>query len=501
MDGKILFIFVFLMGGCTAQGPGETAAVTTTATSTSATTTSVSNEQNVTPNETPPGENWGTTYYIRSGGGSAVQCNGLADADYPGAGLNQPCAFNHLFWLLPPSGAPRMIGGDRVILAPGSYRMGFGAPNALGCASAFPWDCYMQAVPSGADAQHPTRIYGAGWNNGCAVKAELYGAERAARILNLSRSHHVRIECLEITDHAACVEFHSGGISCKRDTFPYGDWVPNGLYAADSSDMTLRNINIHGLANNGVLAGRLTDWTLEDVRIAGNGWAGWNGDISGGDSNSGTMIFRRVTIEWNGCGETFPGGQPTGCWGQSAGGYGDGLGTGETGGNWIFEDSKFLHNTSDGLDLLYHRGAGLITLERVRAEENAGNQIKTSGSAQILNSVIIGNCGYFSGRSFTYDVDDCRALGNAVSLRYDPGNAVTLSDSSIYSEGDCLLLATGNSCNGTESLVSRRNDFRRAPEFLNPDDRSCLFYSECGGLLLDDAGSTINDVDEGDYER
>jgi hypothetical protein len=40
----------------------------------------------------------------------------------------------------------------------------------------------------------------------------------------------------------------------------------------------LRDLDIHGLANTGIQAGRLTDWTVENVRLAGNGLAGWNGD-------------------------------------------------------------------------------------------------------------------------------------------------------------------------------------------------------------------------------
>ena len=40
---------------------------------------------------------------------------------------------------------------------------------------------------------------------------------------------------------------------------------------------------------------------LERVRIAGNGWVGWDGDLwdTEGDSNAGDMIFRRVVVEWN----------------------------------------------------------------------------------------------------------------------------------------------------------------------------------------------------------
>ena len=61
---------------------------------------------------------------------------------------------------------------------------------------------------------------------------------------------------------------------------------------------------------------------------------------------------------------------------EPRGGYGDGLGTGATAGNWVFEDSAFLHNTSDGLDLLYARAGSSITLRRVHAEGNAGDEIR-----------------------------------------------------------------------------------------------------------------------------
>ena len=101
-----------------------------------------------------------------------------------------------------------------------------------------------------------------------------------------------------------------------------------------------------------------TDWHVEDVRIAANGWAGWDADIQGDDSNSGRLHFIGWVVEWNGCAESYPGGQPIGCWAQTAGGYGDGFGSGSTGGDWIIQDSAFLHNTSDGLDLLYHSLGG-----------------------------------------------------------------------------------------------------------------------------------------------
>jgi len=65
------------------------------------------------------------------------------------------------------------------------------------------------------------------------------------------------------------------------------------------------------------------------------------------------------------------------------------VGTGDTGGDWIIEDSAFLHNTSDGLDLLYHSLGGRIVLDGVHAEGNAGNQVKVAGQLAITNSLLV----------------------------------------------------------------------------------------------------------------
>jgi hypothetical protein len=421
-----------------------------------------------------------TIYYVRPDGGSAAHCTGQVNAPYPGSGTGQPCAWDHPFRALPPGGAPRIAGGDTLIVAAGSYRMGYGAPGAGNCESEYPWDCTMPPIPSGPNPSNPTRILGGGWNTGCNNPPELWGTERAYYILNLTDSDNVEIACLELTDHSGCVEDHTGGLACQRDTYPYGDWADTGLYAADSANVHLRDLDIHGFANAGVHAGRLADWTVEDVRIAGNGWVGWDGDIDGDDWNSGTLHFRRWTVEWNGCGETYPGGQPAGCWGQTAGGYGDGVGTGETGGNWIIEDSAFLYNTSDGLDLLYTRLPGSsIEIRRTIAEGNAGNQIKTNGPTYIENTIIVGNCGYFNGQPFTHHVDDCRAAGNALALNLQPGDQATVMNATLASEGDCLVeVICEGSCDGSETVRLRNNIFLGQTDFLQPFENTCLIYTE-----------------------
>jgi len=421
----------------------------------------------------------GKTYYVRPDGGSVTQCTGLVDAPYAGSGAAQPCAWDHPFRALPPGGTPRIAGGDTLIIAAGSYMMGYGAPGAGSCEADSAWDCYMPPIPNGS-AGNPTRLLGIGWDTGCSDPPELWGTQRANMILNLTNASNVEIACLEITDHSGCVEFHTGGLACQRDSYPFGPWAPIGLYAEDSTYVSLHDLNIHGLAAAGVHAGRLTDWTVENVRIAGNGWVGWDGDIEGGDSNSGTLFFQDWTVEWNGCGETYPGEQPTGCWGQQAGGYGDGVGTGTTGGRWIIEDSAFLHNTSDGLDLLYTRLSGSsIEIRRTIAEGNAGNQLKTNGPTLIENSIIVGNCAFFEGQPSWNSGDSCRAAGNALSLTLRPGNQVTVVNSTLTSEGDCLVLAEcEGTCNGSERVRLRNNIFQGQTDYFQPFENTCLAWAE-----------------------
>ncbi len=420
----------------------------------------------------------GVTYFVRPDGGSATRCTGLVNAPDPGSGANQPCAWDHPFRALPPLETPRIAGGDTLLIGAGSYRMGYGAPGADTCDPYGAFGCLMAPIPGGPDPAHPTRILGDSQQ-----PPELWGAERPWFIVNLTDASNVEIGFLEITDHAGCVEFHTGGLACTRDDPPYGDWAGYGLHAEDSANAYLHDLDIHGLAAGGVHAGRLTDWTVERVRIAGNGSVGWDGDLWDdlGDSNAGALIFRHLTVEWNGCGETWPDGQPTGCWGQSAGGYGDGVATGESGGQWVIEDSLIRYNTSDGLDFLYIRAPGSsITIRRTKVEGNAGNQVKNYRAPFVLeNSIIVGNCGFFDGQPFTYNVDHCRALGDALALGLTAGNQAQIVNNTFSSEGDCLATAECyGGCNGGERALFRNNIFQGQTDFLQPFERTCLIYQE-----------------------
>lgn len=447
------------------------------------------------PPPPPPEEDWGTTYYIRPDGGTFEQCNGRYNEAYSGQ-ETQDCAWKHPFIALPPGGSSRIAASDRIIIANGDYRMGISANAGENCSSDFPWDCYMSRLPSGIDKDHPTRLYGENWKN-CTTKPRLYSVERAYQIINLVEQNNISLNCIEITDNSGCIEYHpDNAIRCNRDSYPYGDWGLNGIYAHDSSDITLKNLNIHGFAHAGIWAVRLSDWTLENVRIATNGKAGWHGDIFGRDgnnSNSGTMSFKNVTVEWNGCAEAYPSGDIDHCWGQSTNGYGDGIGLAATEGTWIFEDTKILYNSSDGLDLLYHIGSDPVILDRVHAEGNAGNQIKFRGNGVVRNSIIIGNCANFYNSSYSIlsgvhgnAGDICRSGGNTMAFAFDEGNNISVINSAIYSEGDCLIEAVhsdgGNAatCNNANFYLYN-NILVGDLDFTQGDgiERSCLIWTNC----------------------
>jgi hypothetical protein len=431
----------------------------------------------------------GTTFYIRPDGGSAEQCTGLANTPYSGSGINQNCAWNHPFQALPPGGTARIVGGDSLIIGKGSYMLGFGAPGTENCEYEGSYDCSMSPIPSGPDTDHPTRILGDGWDQNCTTPPELWGSGRPFHMVDMTDSSNVVLACLEITDHSSCIEDHvftTGGstYTCQRDTPPYGDWAAVGLYSEDSANVLLQDIYIHGMANTGILAGRLTDWTVENVRLVGNGLAGWNFDLVGDGSeseNHGTLTFRHWLVEWNGCGETYPDKEHIACWGQEAGGYGDGAGFGgTTGGHYIIEDSVFRYNTSDGLDMLYVRLPGsLIEIRRTISADNDGNQIKTSGDVILENSIIVSNCGYFHGMPFWNNDDDCRANGDALAVFLQPDGQAKVINSTISGNGNCLLI-TGctldQTCTGNEKLSMVNDLFQGQKVFWSQSDDTCFAW-------------------------
>ncbi len=427
-----------------------------------------------------PAPTAGTTYYVRPDGGTADQCTGLVDAPYPGSGTGRPCAWAHPFWALDGAWQWRLQGGDTLIIS-GDHMLGYGAPNAVEdyCSVDYPWGCHLPPLPSGPNPQNPTRLLGAGWDAGCPHPPQLWGTERAEWLIDLTGTSNAMVACLELTDHSGCAMDHcDAGVVCKRDNYPYGEYADYGILATDADHIVLRDLNIHGLGNGGILAARITDWTVENVRLGSNGQVGWNGDVGEDSSNGGTLTFRRLTVEWNGCPETYPGQQPAHCWAQElCGGYGDGFGVARSDGHWVFEDSLFRYNTSDGLDLLYvgvdHPDA-LVELHRCIAYGNAGNQFKIGGRSRLVNSLAVGNCAYFYGRPFAGDMgpldsgNHCRAGGAAISINLPQGRDAYIVNCTIAGAGWALAELQCNDldfpdqppCNGTERVYLQNSVFR-----------------------------------------
>ncbi|GAB3094341.1 hypothetical protein [Lysobacter terrae] len=354
-------------------------------------------------------------YYVRTDGGDAKECTGRADAAYPGKGSARACAWKSPAIALPQD-APRIAAGDVLLIAAGTY----------------PIAKQLSPVPSGLSPAFPTRVIGKPGK-----PPKLVGIDGIYSVLSLEGSDNVELGNLEITDNSDCVYKHtSPQVACTNAMA----WARIGLYARASRDVWLHDLDIHGMAARGINAGGLRNWTMERIKLNRNGTAGWDGNVDHdgpGNSNSGRIVIRNIEVAWNGCGERVATREPWACWAQKTGGYGDGFGTADTGGQWLIEDGHFHHNTSDGLDLRYMDGADStsVTLRRIRAEANAGNQVKVKGNALIEDSVLVGYCSFFKNRFFMTDKDLCRADGSTLQLVLTGHDVVTVRRNTIAGEG------------------------------------------------------------------
>src|SRR5258708_4572653 len=130
----------------------------------------------------------GTTYFVRTDGGTAQQCDGRHDAARHDGESRRACAWRHPFYALPPGRSARIRGGDTLIIGAGSYAMGIAAPaaaDAQKCRAEWPWDCHLPPLPSGLSAQRPTRILGVGFDRGCHKAPQLWGTEHASTVVDL----------------------------------------------------------------------------------------------------------------------------------------------------------------------------------------------------------------------------------------------------------------------------------------------------------------------------
>jgi hypothetical protein len=443
----------------------------------------------------------GAELYVRPDGGSWLQCNGTANTAYSSDVTGKNCAVSHIFELLDPQTKDvRMSGSDTVNImnnADGTeaeYAMGSHGNYTSGdCSSSWAYECGMPSIPSGT-AANPTIIRG-GNTEVCGVKPILWGTARANYIINIDKAEHIELSCLTITDKSSCIGasgYPDTSLICDRSA-PYNKpFADTGIIMRDSKEIILKDLNVQGLSK-GIHAGRLQNVSLDNVNIHANYSVGWDGDIAymGGDgsANTGTISFKDSSITFNGCGLIHnPGGsdhlEPHACAKQDIGGYGDGLGTGATGGDWVFENVKVLHNNSDGIDLLYHSLGGKVTIKNSHIEGNAGNQLKVAGNSEITNNIIMGNCGWNSRQknSIGENGENCRALGTSLSLSYTHiDTKIDVINNTVFSEGDCIISGGNRTgvADGSQTLNILNNVFYALIDWhQSSQENSCMYYNE-----------------------
>ena len=397
-----------------------------------------------------------SSWFVRQDGGDRKQCTGRADAPYRGRGSKQACALKNPYYLFtsddPGDNHWIIAGGDTVIIRGGPYRMGYKGPNpndGWGSCSGDPYKCYMPSVPSGT-AEHPTRLLGENYAN-CDKKTQLFGGYALNAIIVLSGSKHVDVECLELTDHSQCTRAGAGYPASEgcSSSFPLSDYASVGIATdAKSADITLRNLDIHGLVSRGILGPIGGVFTVDHVRLAFNGMGGWDFDDGNGTRSSLDAAVRAsmLTVEWNGCNEEYPiiHSKPAfSCFDQDSGGYGDGIGTPDTPLNFTCDRCVFRYNTQDGFDLL-HTSGSLISIRNSTSYGNMGQQWKMGAMKGVVfqNNVTVNNCSRMSAPIagapegyHRYLSLFCRAAGDGIAFRITDSGTYLFQNNSFAGYG------------------------------------------------------------------
>ncbi len=411
----------------------------------------------------------GTRYSARVHGG---QCDGKADAPYPGKGVNQHCAFSSAQYLYLDGtyGISKWViaGGDTVVIrgcaalpgeqnpAPPDCRIGYGnAMNKAGLCFGVE-NCSIPPPPSGTVA-HPTKILG-----GCAYGtytcnpvigypytkdnlAQIYGGFGLFEVLDLAGSRYVDIEGLEITSHnGKCTrlgipQYPTG---CYAG-FPWSDYSNVGIsFSNTSSNILLQDVYIHGFTGHGIYGPIGGPVALNRVSIDFNAFAGWNFDDghSTPDAPGSTITASFVRMEGNGCLEEYPivhkQFPALRCWDSESGGFGD---------SWSGQDTKLdsficdhcvmAYNTKDGF-IGPHTMIHYLKITNSESYGNMGQQWKwgnaPGGTTIFENNLTVGNCrrmaepipGANSGFNRNLSLF-CRAAGDIFSF-YGARNSTVL---------------------------------------------------------------------------
>lgn len=433
----------------------------------------------------------GTTYYVLQGGGSRYssavpsgQCNATANVTYAvalaaapaGQTTNLNCALGEYRYAFDDQSYNSYSGtgwvfksGDTLVVGPGQWAVGYDAPpgscSGTGCGAGWTWcdggqgGCQNPPIPAGTAAQHTRILAACALTNNCtqANMTQLYGRYGIGTPLDLSGAQFVDVIGFEITRHSNCIWFGVPTVpsGCSNQN-PGADFDSDGIHTNNQThDVLLQDMWIHGHTGRGIKgpigAGPVT---CERCDIAYNGAAGWDFDDGNATPIPAGAVwnFLDSVIEFSGCNQDYPNqGQAISCYGQSNGGYGDGVGTpAGTGLNVNVNNSIFRNNTQDGIDLGHIDTGGPYTIAIINSQAygNNGGQFKWGGqvkSVDFENNMAIANCLRMSapltGQPATYNAnlgDFCRAE-DGVSFNFIQGTQVIFKHNTIVGYAPTLF--------------------------------------------------------------
>lgn len=394
-------------------------------------------------------------------------------------------------------------GGDTVLVRqkPGGYEVGDVTSNTLAdiinCRGV-PWGCHMPSVPSGTAARH-TRILGENYASCTATgaKTQLWASWNSETAIDIQDSQFVDAACFNISDQAACSNDGNFTHHCTG-TDNFGD---NGVIeSALSSYDNLTDLNIHGMAGEGVRGASGVGLTLDRVRIAGNTAAGMDMDdtpwTAGNISVSGGLTMRNSLTEFSGCVEEYPIVHQypyIECRDQNTGGYGDGFGTAATDGDWYFDHDIWRYNFQDGLDLL-HSGMNILSVTNSQSYGEDGNAFKIGSGRTITfqNNFTDNNCNriaYVFGdepaSAIVPGVSTCRAGGGGVVVRFDGQGVDAFQNNTLVGYGavsyEIGCEGSWDACTHAKTTFENNAVLGYADSLYNEDKVASLFYGDSPG--------------------
>jgi hypothetical protein len=459
---------------------------------------------------------FGSTWFVRPDGGTRYsasrhsgQCDGLADAPYPGSGVNKRCAFNDVryMWMDGTYGnsAWVMAGGDTLVIRgcaalrsqqnPDAPHCRIGWDKATGndsenfwCAgvSAF-WGCSMPPPPSGTATQH-TRILGAcaygtyscnpviGYPYTNNNLTQLFGGFVADAVMYLTGSKYVDIEGLEITSHnGKCTRLGAPAWpkGCSTNV-PVDDFSKWGIVVTNTtSNITLQDLYIHGFTNIGIGGPIGGPFTLNRVSIDFNAFAGWNFDDGYSTPNApgSSLTQSYVTMVGNGCLEEYPIAHTQfpakSCWDSGTGGFGDA---------WSGQNTALDTFTCDHCNISYNTKDAAIGPHTIIHNLSLTNSIWIGNMGQsgkwgqdanatflFENNLLVGNCmrmaeqlpgaaqnfNVGTGLPGSYLTTYCRAAGSVFDYFADGNSTVHFNNNSIVTYQPTVFelgCTTANNC-------------------------------------------------------